>query len=290
MSPTKTPIEQVDFPDLALENLPTMYDLPSESLEEPGLPDQYHGWQAELCSATFCPPTHPPDRIMVASDLNLYYDPYHPKWYKRPDWYGVVGVPRFYQERELRLSYVIWQERVIPMVAIELLSPGTSGEDLGETPPGGSPPSKWEVYEQILGIPYYIVFNGYTNQLRVFWLKGNRYQEQKLREPKIWLPRLELGIGLWTGKYREMRRQWLRWYDAQGNWIPTPTEAAQQQAQTAQQRAETAQEQAQIAQQRAETAERAQKEVISRLLGMGLSAQQVAEALGVPIEVVGGRF
>ncbi|NET56499.1 MAG: Uma2 family endonuclease [Symploca sp. SIO2E6] len=281
MSPTKTPIEQVNFLGLVPENLPTMYDLPSESLEEPGLPDQYHGWQGELCSATFCPPTHPPERVMVASDLNLYYDPRHTKWYKRPDWYGVVGVPRFYQERELRLSYVIWQERVIPMVAIELLSPGTSDEDLGETPRGGSPPSKWEVYEQILGIPYYIVFDRYTNKLRVFWLKGNRYQEQKLREPRIWLPRLELGIGLWKGKYREMRREWLRWYDAQGNWIPTPTEAAQQQA-------ETAQQQAQAAQQRAETAERAQKEAISRLLGMGLSAQQVAEALGMPIEEVNG--
>ena len=106
-----------------------------------------------------------------------------------------------------------------------------------------------------------------------------------------------------------MRRQWLRWYDAQGNWIPTPTEAAQQQAETAQQQAEaaqqrvetaeqqaeTAQQQAEVAQQqaeaaeqRAETAERAQKEAISRLLGMGLSAQQVAEALGVPIEEVNG--
>ena len=78
-----------------------------------------------------------------------------------------------------------------------------------------------------------------------------------------------------------MRRQWLRWYDAQGNWIPTPTEAAQQQA-------EAAQQQAEAAQQRAETAERAQKEAISKLLGMGLSAQQVAEALGVTIEEVNG--
>jgi len=279
MSFTKTPIEQVDFPGLVQETLPTMYDLPSESLEEPGLPDQYHGWQGELCSATFCPPSHPPDRVMVASDLNLYYDPYHPKWYKRPDWYAVVGVPRFYEERELRLSYVIWQERVKPIVAIELLSPGTSNEDLGETEQGGSPPSKWEVYEQILGIPYYIVFNRYTNELRVFWLQGNRYREQKLREPRIWLPTLELGIGLWLGKYREMKRQWLRWYDAQGNWIPTPTEAAEQRAETAQQQAETAK-------QRAETAERAQKEAISRLLGMGLSAEQVAEALGLSIEEV----
>lgn len=26
------------------------------------------------------------------------------------------------------------------------------------------PPTKWEVYEQILGIPYYVVFDRYTEQ------------------------------------------------------------------------------------------------------------------------------
>jgi Uma2 family endonuclease len=272
MSITKPYIEQTDPPRSPRETLPTMYDLKSESVEEPGLPDEYHLWQAELCSATFCPPTHPRDRILVASDLNLYYDVNHPNWYKRPDWYAVVGVPRLYEERELRLSYVIWQEGVRPVVAIELLSPGTRQEDLGQTERGGSPPTKWEVYEQILAIPYYIVFDRYTDELRVFWLEGDRYRQRELTEPRIWLPSLELGIGLWFGDYRGLERQWLRWYDAQGNWIPTPTEAAQQRAESAQQRAENA--------------ERAQQQAIPRLLNMGLSAEQVAEALGLSLEQV----
>jgi hypothetical protein len=29
-------------------------------------------------------------------------------WHKRPDWFAVVGVPRLYEERDLRLSYVLW--------------------------------------------------------------------------------------------------------------------------------------------------------------------------------------
>ncbi|MDY7014556.1 MAG: hypothetical protein SVX43_13320 [Cyanobacteriota bacterium] len=45
-----TPIEQSQSPCLPKETLPTMYDLKSESPEEPGLPDEYHLWQAELCS------------------------------------------------------------------------------------------------------------------------------------------------------------------------------------------------------------------------------------------------
>ena len=44
----------------------------------------------------------------MASDMNLYYDVSHPLWYKRPDWFGMVGVPQLYQQRDLRLSYVIW--------------------------------------------------------------------------------------------------------------------------------------------------------------------------------------
>lgn len=48
----------------------------------------------------------------------------------------------------------------------ELLSPGTEKEDLGQTLRDvNQPPSKWEVYEQILRVPYYIVFNRYNNQL-----------------------------------------------------------------------------------------------------------------------------
>ncbi|MFP5273189.1 Uma2 family endonuclease [Coleofasciculus sp.] len=272
MSITKPFIEQTDPPRSPRETLPTMYDLKSESVEESGLPDEYHLWQAELCSATFCPPNYQSDRIFVASDLNLYYDVNHPNWYKRPDWYAVVGVPRLYEERELRLSYVIWQEGVRPIVAIELLSPGTRQEDLGQTERGGSPPTKWEVYEQILAIPYYIVFDRYTDELRVFWLEGDRYRQRELTEPRIWLPTLELGIGLWFGDYRGLERQWLRWYDAQGNWIPTPTEAAQQRAESAEQRVENAQ--------------RAQQEAIPRLLNMGLSVEQVAEALGLSVEQV----
>jgi len=78
-----------------------MYDLPSE--EESGLPDEYHLLQSQLCRATFLPSISP-DKVFVATDLNLYYDSNHTQWYKRPDWFAVVGVDRLYQKRSLRLS------------------------------------------------------------------------------------------------------------------------------------------------------------------------------------------
>ena len=203
------------------ETLPTMYDLPSE--EESGLPDEYHLLQSELCTATFFP-EFSPDKIFVASDLNLYYDSNHPQWYKRPDWFAVVGVDRLYERRSLRLSYVIWQEKVAPCVVIEFLSPSTRNEDLGRSKPKGKQPTKWEVYEQILRIPYYIVFDGITKEIRPFHLTKNGYQPLEINASKVWLPTLNIGLGLWWGEYRGCERQWLRWYDVQGNWLTTETE------------------------------------------------------------------
>src|SRR5207249_463385 len=91
------------------ETLPTMYDLPSESPED-GVPDQFHIFQPQLLSETFQPGNVPEDQFLTAIDLYLYYDVKNPGWHKRPDWFAVIGVPRLYDNRDLRLSYVIWQE------------------------------------------------------------------------------------------------------------------------------------------------------------------------------------
>ena len=163
---------QTDPPLPPKENLPTMYDLPSEEVGDPGGQDEFHILQPELLRLTFRPPNYKEENVFVASDFNLYYDVRHTGWYKRPDWFAVLGVSRLYEERDLRLSYVTWQEQVNPLLVVELLSPGTEREDLGQTPltstlvggnEGGQPPNKWTVYEQILRIPYYFVFNRYSS-------------------------------------------------------------------------------------------------------------------------------
>jgi len=258
----KYPVEQSEPPRSPRETLPTMYDLPSENPEESGLPDEFHALQPQLLSRTCRPPKIFARLMFSGTDMNLYYDVRHPRWYKRPDWFLVTEVPRLYDETDLRLSYVIWQEGVDPLVVVELLSPGTEAEDLGENvrsedlievPTSKStkteeaqgvqerettkeqPPRKWDVYERILRVPYYVVFSRYTDRLRVFTLVADRYQELELdsNQPKLWIPTLELGLGLWQGKYEGVTRQWLRWYDAEGNWVLTDTEEALQRAEQA---------------------------------------------------------
>ncbi|WP_424098216.1 Uma2 family endonuclease [Moorena producens] len=285
MSVAKPLFEQVILPHPAKETLPTMYDLPSEDPEEPGLPDEFHLWQPQLCSETFRPPNYESERVFVASDLNLYYDPKHTAWYKRPDWFAVVGISRFYQERELRMSYVIWQEEVRPIVAIELLSASTRDQDLGYSERTGKPPTKWEVYEQILAIPYYVTFDRVSNELQLFKLDGGSYQPQTIDNSQFWIPELQLGLGLWLGEYRGLNRLWLRWYDQQGNWIPTEaerTEQERQQKELAQQRAEQERQEKELAQQRAEQehqrAELAQQraeQLAERLRQMGINPDEI---------------
>ncbi len=231
---------QIDPSISAPELLPTMYDLPSEYPEDPGLPDEFHIFQPRLLGDTFSPPNYPEDQVLVATDLNIYYDPQHLLWYKRPDWFAAVGVSRLYQQRDMRLSYVMWQEKVPPFVMVELLSPGTEKEDLGQTlREVNQPPTKWQVYERIIKIPYYIVFNRYTDKLQAFKLGSGSYTELELTTSKVWIPEIQLGLGVWEGTFSGIRRTWLRWYNETGDWILTEAEReklrADQQQQQAQQ-------------------------------------------------------
>jgi Uma2 family endonuclease len=206
----------------AIDTLPTMYDLPSESPEEMGLPDEFHDVQPDLLKET-CRPTA--DEFFIGADLNLYYDAEHTGWYKRPDWFLVLGVAASKSLAESRLSYVMWQEQVAPFLMVELLSPGTEAEDLGQTlRVADKPPTKWQVYQQVLQVPYYAVFDRYSNQFRVFSLQSGRYVEQSITGQGFWLPEINLGLGVWVGSYQGMVGQWLRWFDRNGDWIPTNQE------------------------------------------------------------------
>ena len=119
-------------------------------------------------------------------------------------------------------------------MAVELLSPGAEAEDLGQTLRSvNKPPTKWEVYESILRIPYYVVYDRYENRLQAFRLEGTSYQSLLLPDQKLWLEELGLGLGLWQGSFAETTGLWLRWYDAEGSWIPALTERSQQEYQRA---------------------------------------------------------
>jgi Uma2 family endonuclease len=241
-----------DGPLPAAETLPTMYDLPSESAEDPGLPDLFHLSQPRLLDETLRSPRYPADQRFTASDLNLYYDARQSRWYKRPDWFLVLDVAPATSQADLRLSYVMWQETVAPFLIVELLSPGTADEDLGNTLRAiDRPPTKWQVYEQILRVPYYVVFDRYSSKLRLFALSGSHYQEMPVANQRIWFDPLELGLGVWQGSYDGADGLWLRWYD-RTDWVTTPAEWERDRAEQERDRAEQERDRAEQERDRAE--------------------------------------
>lgn len=257
---------QTDPPLSPKETLPTMYDLPSEDPEEKGLPDQFHLLQPQLLSETFTPANYKSEEIFTGSDMNLYYDSRHTLWYKRPDWFAVLGVPYLYGDnQDLRLSYVVWQEAVNPYIIVELLSPGTEKEDLGQTTLRDveKPPGKWEIYEQILRVPYYAIFDRYQSEFRMFQLNGDRYTEANLTDFRFWIPSIELGLGVWEGSYKNVNMPWLRWYDKNGNWVLTPAESEKQRAESEKQRANQER-------QRAEQERQKTERLIAQLRALGV--------------------
>lgn len=301
-------IEQEDPPRSAKETLPTMYDLPSEDPSEPGLPDEFHDLQPQLLSRTLQLANHSRENCFSASDLNLYYDVKHPLWYKRPDWFLVVNVPRLYEGTDLRRSYVIWQEGQNPDVVVEFLSPGTEGEDLGRFDPGVSheqkqerdgvktnrpnrtqPPGKFEVYERYLRVPHYIVYSRYTQQLRYFKLEGRVYQEQPLGSdnPRIWLADLDIGLGIWEGVFEDVPSHWLRWCDGDGNWWLTDTERERREKEQERLAKEQARLEKEQERREKEQAQAQLRQAARNLLATGMEASQVAQILGLsPQQVI----
>jgi hypothetical protein len=54
-------------------------------------------------------------------------------------------------------------------------------------------------------------------------------------ENPVWLPEIGLGIGAERGTYGGLTREWLYWYDEQGQRLLTPEERTQQAEQRTQQ-------------------------------------------------------
>jgi Uma2 family endonuclease len=278
---------QIDADRQRLSSLPTMYDLPSENPEEPGLPDEFHALQPQLLSRSLQLTDYTRQEIFSVLDMNLYYDPEHTSWYKRPDWFLVVGVSRLYQGYDARSSYVLWDEKVAPIVVVEFLSPGTESEDLGRfaaKPPQrkpGKPPCKFDVYEQVIKVQNYVVYDQDTRHLRYFRLVNGRYQEQPIaaQNPRLWIPELDIGLGIWAEAFDELPQAWLRWYDRAGNVLPTDTEREQQGRQMERQAKE-------MERQAKESAENQLHQTVRRLRSQGMAVEMVAEITGFTIEQV----
>lgn len=140
-----------------------------------------------------------------------------------PDAFLSLGVERFVGENG-RLSYVLWEEDgIVPLWVLEVVSKTYNGE-----------------YEQKkidyarLGILYYAIYAPTRQRrkrkpLEVYRLVDGEYvlQSSERYSDVIWLPEINLGIGRDRGTYQGLTREWLYWYDQNGNRYLTPEEQLQ---------------------------------------------------------------
>jgi Uma2 family endonuclease len=207
-------VTRTDPPDHPREWLATMYDLPSEEIAESEMPDEFHFLQELLLKKTFKPSAVPAEQVFSASHTSLYYDHRHTDRYKLLDWFGMIGVPRRYEGQTFLLSYEIWREPFTPLIVVELLAPAVDeGELTRSQGESDEPPTKLEVYEQILRVPYYALFGCQETELRVFQLCNGRYVEATGHNGRFWIAEAGLWLGLWHGRYHGRgERLWLRWF------------------------------------------------------------------------------
>lgn len=120
------------------------------------------------------------------------------------------------------------ENNIPPILALEVVSQTYGGEYH----------KKMTAYAQ-LGVLYYVIYNPDYYQrdkhepFEVYRLQNNKYLRYSTVEP-VWLPEIDLGIGRGQGNHEGWQREWLYWFDEQGNRFLTPEELAQQESLRAQ--------------------------------------------------------
>ncbi|XZN99747.1 MAG: Uma2 family endonuclease [Microcoleus sp.] len=232
---------------------------------------------------------HPDGQYAIGQDCGIYWRETEPpeKGAEAPDWFYVPNVPPNI-DGQIRRSYVLWREHIAPLIALEFAS-GNGDEERDRTPLSRTDeglitkPGKFWVYERVMRIPYYGIYQVNNGRLDVYRLIDGYYQLLELNQ-RGHFPIAPLGVelGLWQGSYQNQTMLWLRWWDEEGNLLLIGDERAELEKL----RGEQQRERAENAEQARQAEAQARRDAIPRLLGMGLSAEQVAEALGLSVEEV----
>jgi Uma2 family endonuclease len=186
-------------------------------------------------------------------DMGIYYHPEKPAIV--PDGFLSLGVKRFVDE-DLRLSYVLWEEKQLPILALEVVSQ-IYREEYN---------IKKEFYAKELGILYYVVYSPLRRKktpLEVYHLVDGEYI--LMSGNPVWLPEIGLGIGRERGIYQGIVREWLYWYDEEGQRLLTPEECIRE-----------AEERATFEEQRRVEVEQQVKMLIERLNALGVDPESLS--------------
>ncbi len=212
---------------------------------------------------------HPEGDYAIGQDCGIYWRETEPpeQGAEAPDWFYVGGVPPLLNG-EIRRSYVLWRELITPLIVLEFAS-GSGKEERDKTPlspdriEAGTKPGKFWVYERIIEVPYYGIYEIKRGKLEMYRLVQGEYRQLEPNQRGHYLIEpMSVELGLWQGNYQNQNQLWLRWWDKDGNLLLTGneqvelekvrTERERERAEVQRQRAELEKVRTQQAQQRAE--------------------------------------
>jgi Uma2 family endonuclease len=234
--------------------------------------------QAALLSETIRPVLdrlHPDGHYLLGGDNAFYWrhDVAPERGRIVPDWFYVPGVPPLLDGIPRR-SYVLWKELVPPRVVLEFVS-RNGREETDRTPLKG----KYWIYEKVLHVPYYGIFDPFKETVTLLRFLGGRYEPMAADDDGLVLIEpLGVKAGVWHGTYAGMETCWLRFFALDGTMLPSLEDTAEyerQQAMEANKRADGADARAKVERQRAK-AERQRAEA-ERQRADGADARAEAE-------------
>lgn len=197
--------------------------------DKDGVPvrNSFEPWQSTLLSETLEPHLQ---RLLVERDYfigqdnGIYWEKSDPPALgcKAPDWYLVTGVPHLLGG-QLRRSYVLWEERVEPLVILEYASDG-SAEEYDQTPGRG----KFWVYERKIKPRYYGIIYTEEDRFEMHHRVSSRLRPMPANEHgRYAIEPLGVELGIWQGTFGGFDIPWLRWWDSKGNLLLTGEERAE---------------------------------------------------------------
>jgi Uma2 family endonuclease len=162
---------------------------------------------------------HPDGQYCIGQDSGIYWTLTQPpeKGAEAPDWFYVANVPPLLNG-EYRRSYVLWKEKIVPLIAIEFVS-GNGDEERDNTPPPKA--GKFWVYEQAIKIPFYAIYEVRKASVEVYQLINGRYA-RILPNQRGHFAIAPMGVEL--GIQEKGSIPWLRWWDRDGNLLLTAEE------------------------------------------------------------------
>jgi Uma2 family endonuclease len=214
-------------PIITWEALPADFVLPDAPVENIQQPLLAAALTDALGSAGLIQP-----EMLIGSNFGLVATVNKKIAIKAPDWLYVPHVHPV-AEGAIRRSYTPHLDGDPVAVVMEFLSEEDGGElSVRSTPPYG----KLYFYEQILQVPTYVTYDPYEPSLEVRCLQNGHYLVQEANtQGQVWIPELQLFLGMWTGERLQQTTSWLRWWNISGDLLLWSAEQAEQERQRADQ-------------------------------------------------------